>query len=61
MRVQMLRLTEQAVNVLYAEHVGKPYFYQLLQHMTSDVVVGVEVAGINAIQAIRSLAGPTNP
>lgn len=29
--------------------------------MTSDVVVGIEIAGENAIQAIRQLAGPTNP
>lgn len=60
-RTQMLRLTEQAVQVLYAEHVGRPYFQQLQQHMTSDVVVGIEVAGQNVIEAMRQMAGPTNP
>jgi len=29
--------------------------------MTSDVVVGIEVLGDNAIQASIRLAGPTNP
>ena len=29
--------------------------------MTADVVVGIEVLGDNAIQAVTRLAGPTNP
>lgn len=29
--------------------------------MTSDVVVGIEVLGDNAVQAAVRLAGPTNP
>jgi nucleoside-diphosphate kinase len=60
-RVQMLRLNEQSVSVLYREHVGKPYYKQLYMHMTSDVVIGIEVAGDNALNAIKALAGPTNP
>ncbi len=57
----MLRLNEQSVSVLYREHVSKPYYKQLYSHMTSDVVIGIEVAGDNAINAIKTLAGPTNP
>lgn len=46
---------------MYAEHFGKPYYKQLAQHMLSDVVVGVELAGDKALSTIKTIAGVTNP
>ncbi len=60
-RVLMARLSEPDVQQIYAEHVGRPYFPQLVRHMTSDAVVGIEVAGPNAVNAMQVIAGPTNP
>jgi len=57
----MVKLDEQMVAELYQEHVGKPYFSQMVQFMTQDVVLGLEVVGQNAIQSMIDLAGPTNP
>jgi nucleoside diphosphate kinase len=57
----MVRLSESDVQHIYAEHVGRPYFPQIVRHMISDTVIGFEVAGPNALNAMKVLAGPTNP
>ena len=57
----MVRFNEELVRGFYPEHVDKPYFPQIVQTMTSDVVVGIEILGDNALQAAIRLAGPTNP
>ena len=57
----MARFDEGLVRMFYAEHSDKPYFGQILQAMTADVVVGLELLGDNAIEAAKRLAGPTNP
>ena len=43
----------------YAEHVGKDFFPTLSGYMTSDTVVGIELAGPNAIAKWREIIGPT--
>ena len=48
-RAHMMRLTDPDVQFLYAEHLGRPYFKQLASHMLSDVVVGIEIAGDQAL------------
>ena len=60
-RVAMARFNEELVGQFYSEHTDKPYFPQIVQAMTADVVIGVEILGDNAIQAVTRLAGPTNP
>lgn len=57
----MVRFNEELVRTFYQDHVDKPYFPQIVQTMTTDVVVGIEILGDNAIQAVIRLAGPTNP
>lgn len=60
-RAHMLRLTEPEVAFLYSEHIGRPYYHLLANHMLSDVVLGIEVAGDSALSTVRTVAGPTNP
>lgn len=50
---------EQAME-FYGEHRGKPFFDDLVRFITSDIVVGMELVGNNAIQRWRDLIGPTN-
>jgi len=52
----------------YAQHVGKPFFPQLLDYITGklhgapyDRVFALVYEGENAIQKIRTLSGDTNP
>jgi nucleoside-diphosphate kinase len=49
-KVLMLRLNEEMVSLLFPEQAMKSYFRDLLRFLTSDVVVGLEVVGDNAIE-----------
>ena len=54
-------LTEVQVRAFYAEHVGKPFFENLVQYMTSGPVVVLVLEGENAVVRWRKLMGATNP
>jgi nucleoside-diphosphate kinase len=45
----------------YAEHVGKPFYEDLLAFITSAPLVAAVVEGPRAIEAFRQLAGATDP
>jgi len=50
----------------YEEHLGKPFFEKLIQHLTGELhngenVIAIVYKGKNAIQKIRNLAGKTHP
>lgn len=59
-KLKMSRFTEQSSSEFYGEHKGKPFFPNLQNFITSDVVVGMELVADNAIQKWRDLIGPTN-
>jgi len=48
----MARLSEKDIQTIYSEHVGRPYFPALARHMMSDVTVGFEVAGPDALNVM---------
>jgi nucleoside-diphosphate kinase len=45
----------------YGEHVDKPFFGELVDFITSGPVVVAKITGESAIDAWRTLMGPTNP
>src|SRR5260370_11972458 len=45
----------------YAEHEGKPFFSSLVDFITSGTLVALVVAGPRAVEAVRALAGATDP
>ena len=45
----------------YAEHQGKPFFDPLVEFITSGPLVAICVEGPEAVTAVRTLMGPTNP
>jgi nucleoside-diphosphate kinase len=45
----------------YAEHVGKPFFDELVTFITSDSLVAMVVEGEQAVEAARQVIGATNP
>jgi len=45
----------------YAEHEGKPFFDELVRFITSGPLVAICVEGPDAVAAIRTLMGPTDP
>jgi nucleoside-diphosphate kinase len=45
----------------YAEHVGKPFFEELVEFITSGPLVAMVLEGDSAIAAARQVIGATNP
>jgi nucleoside-diphosphate kinase len=45
----------------YGEHEGKPFFGELVSFITSGPLVALCVEGPDAVGAVRTLMGPTNP
>ncbi len=45
----------------YTEHADKPFFGSLVEFITSAPLVAVVVEGPRAIEAVRGLAGATDP
>jgi nucleoside-diphosphate kinase len=45
----------------YAEHVGKPFYADVCAYLTSGPVVAMAVQGENAVRAVRTMMGATNP
>jgi nucleoside-diphosphate kinase len=45
----------------YEEHVGKPFYEDLVSFITSGPVLAFAVRGPDAVSVVRTLMGPTNP
>jgi nucleoside-diphosphate kinase len=57
-----LRILEhETATTHYAEHLGKPFFDSLVEFITSAPLVAMVVEGPRAIEAVRKLAGATDP
>lgn len=59
-RLKMSRFGMGEAGIFYGEHKGKPFFQTLMEFMTSDVVVGMELVAENAVKRWREVLGPTN-
>ncbi len=59
--LKMLRLERSQAEIHYAEHKEKPFFGDLVAFITSGPVVAMVVVGENAVKAVRTMMGPTNP
>ena len=57
-----VQYTVETAQQHYAEHVGKGFYPELEEYITSDYAYGMIVEGENAIKTIRELVGSTkNP
>jgi nucleoside-diphosphate kinase len=45
----------------YAEHVGKPFFEELIDYITGGMSIVAIIKGENAIENLRVIMGATNP
>jgi nucleoside-diphosphate kinase len=59
--VQLRTLDEATAKQHYGEHEGKPFFGDLVSFITSGPLVALCVEGPEAVGAVRTLMGPTNP
>jgi nucleoside-diphosphate kinase len=57
----MRTLTRQTAEAHYAEHVGKPFFGELVDFITGGPLVALVAEGPRAVTATRALMGATDP
>jgi len=59
--LKLLQMTRAKAEVHYAEHLGKPFFEDLVEFITSGPIVALIVEGNNAVKVVRTMMGVTNP
>ena len=53
-------MSKENAALFYAKHKGKPFYDFLIDYITSDFIVGMELIKENAIKEWRNFIGPTN-
>ena len=56
-----MTMTGELAERHYAEHVGKPFFDELVTFITSGPLVAMVLEGEQAVEAARQVIGATNP
>jgi len=59
--LKMHQLTQTQAESLYTVHKGKPFYPGLVASVTSAPVVAMVLEGQDAVKAVRSMIGATNP
>ena len=59
--LKMLHMDKALAERHYAVHKGKPFFEELVDHITSAPIVAAVLEGENAVERIRELVGVTDP
>src|SRR4051794_31094192 len=59
--LQQMTMTREMAEQHYAEHVGKPFFEELVSFITSGPLVAMVLEGEQAVKAARQVIGATNP
>ena len=59
--MKLMQMTPRVAKKHYAEHIGRPYYAELEEFMTSAPLVAMVLAGDDAIARVRELNGKTNP
>jgi nucleoside-diphosphate kinase len=60
-RLQLITIPRETAEEHYGEHREKPFFDELVEFITSGPVVVARVSGDSAIDAWRTVMGPTDP
>ena len=59
--LELRTITAELAEAHYGEHVGKPFFDELVEFITSGPLVAMCIEGEQAIVGMRTLMGATNP
>ena len=59
--MRLMTMTTELAERHYAEHVGKPFFEELVEFITSGPLVAMVLSGDQAVEAARQVIGATNP
>ncbi|GAB4245140.1 MAG: nucleoside-diphosphate kinase [Thermoleophilia bacterium] len=59
--MRMLTVSRELAEKHYEEHVGKPFFEELVGFITSGPIVALAVEGPSAVKVVRDMMGATDP
>ncbi|HCB93349.1 MAG TPA: nucleoside-diphosphate kinase [Selenomonas sp.] len=59
--MKLMQMTERLASKHYVEHIGRPYYDDLVSFMTSAPLIALVLEGENAISRVREINGKTNP
>lgn len=59
--LRLHQIKRREAEELYRVHKGKPFFQELVEHVTSGPVVLMVIEGPNVVDTVRKLIGATNP
>lgn len=59
--LKLMKADRATVEEHYGEHRGKGFFEDVVNYLASGQVVAIAVRGTNAVKAIRTMMGATNP
>ncbi len=59
--MKLMQMTEKLASRHYVEHIGRPYYDDLVSFMTSAPLIAMVLEGENAISRVREINGKTNP
>ena len=59
--MKLMKVSEELAGRHYGEHVGKPFFDDLVNFITSSPIVALAIDGDNAVAVVRNVMGATNP
>ena len=57
--LKMIKLNKEILTEHYAHHQDKPFFKDLVKFMKSSPVVAMVLEGVEAVEAVRLICGPT--
>lgn len=60
-QLRLHQISKREAEELYSPHKGKPFFQELVDHVTSGPVMLMVIEGPNAVETVRKLTGATNP
>lgn len=58
---KLINLSEKQAQIFYKQHIGRPFFQDLIEHITSGAVIALVLYGKNAINKSREIIGATDP
>jgi nucleoside-diphosphate kinase len=59
-KLKMSKFSKATAEQFYGEHKGKPFYNNLMEFITSDVAIGLELVAEDAVKRWRSCIGPTS-
>lgn len=58
---KVMQMDKKIAAIHYAEHVGKAFYPDLVEFMTSAPLMALVLGGDNAVSKVREINGATNP